>query len=211
MTQERRLAGFHGVDLRGLGSVVLTGGPEHKVEVEAPEDLQDRVRAEVQGGILVIGVRWWLGALFRAAELSEMVIRVTIPELRELRLSGAGRMHSESTLKLEDLGLRLTGAGRLSLDLEARRVEARLSGAGSVELSGTAEELEIRLTGAGALRAEGLHVRRAYVKTSGAGECRVHATEALEAQVSGAGTVRYRGKPRVESRISGAAKLLPLD
>jgi len=211
MTQVRKLSGFHSVDLRSLGTVVLASGPEHKVEVEAAEDLQTRVRTEVRDGVLVVGLRWWLGALLRMAALSDVVVRVTTPELRELRLSGAGQVRSEGTFKLEDLDVRLSGAGRLTLDLEARRVDARLSGAGAMELSGAADEVEFLLSGAGALRAEGLQARRVRVKASGAGECRVHASESLEADVSGAGSVRYRGKPRVESRVTGVGKVAPLD
>jgi hypothetical protein len=211
VTEARELSQFHSVDLRSLGRVVLASGPEQKVEVEAEEDLQSRVRTEVQGGVLVVGLRWWLGALLRVPELREVVVRVTVPELREVRLSGAGQVRSEAPLQVGDLELRLSGAGHVALELAGRRVEARLSGAGAVELSGTAEELEIRLSGAGAVRAEHLAARRVRVRTSGAGECRVQASETLEAEVSGAGSVRYRGNPRVESRITGVGRLSPLD
>jgi hypothetical protein len=210
MRQVRKLSGFHSVDLRSLGTVVLAMGPEQKVEVEAPEDLQPRVRTEVQDGVLVVGLRWWLGALLRVPDLRDVMVRVTAAELRALRLSGAGQVRSEGVLKVEDLDLRLSGAGRLALDLEARRLEARLSGAGAVELSGTAEELEIRLSGAGAVQAERLQARRVRIKASGAGECRVNASEALEAEVSGAGSVGYLGNARVESRITGVGKVAPL-
>ncbi len=211
MSEVRELSQFHSVDLRSLGRVILASGPEQKVEVEAEEDLQSRVRTEVQGGVLVVGLRWWLGALLRVPELSEVVVRVTVPELREVRLSGAGQMRSEAPLQVGDLGLRLSGAGRVALQLAARRVEVRLSGAGAVELSGTAEELEIRLSGAGAVHAERLQTRRVSIRASGAGECRVQASETLEAEVSGAGSVRYRGNPRVQSRITGVGRLSPLD
>jgi len=211
MTEVRELSGFHSIDLRSVGRVVLISGSEPKVEVVAEEDLLPRVRTEVQGGVLVVGLRWWLGALLRVPELGEVVVRVTTPELREARLSGAGRLSSEGSLKLEDLDLRLSGAGQVALELTARRVEVRLSGAGAVELSGTAEELEIRLSGAGAVRAERLQARRVRIRASGAGECRVQAAETLEVEVSGAGSVRYRGNPRVESRITGVGRLAPLD
>jgi hypothetical protein len=211
MRQVREFSRFHGVDLRSLGRVVLASGPEQKVEVEAEEDLQPRVRTEVQDGVLVVGLRWWLGALLRVPELGEVVVRITLPELREVRLSGAGQVRSEDALQVGDLDLRLSGAGRVSLQLAARRVDARLSGAGAVELSGTAEELEVRLSGAGAVRADRLQARRVRIRASGAGECRVHASEHLEAEVSGAGSVRYRGNPRVESRITGVGRLSPLD
>jgi hypothetical protein len=211
MTEVRELSRFTSVDLRSLGRVVLASGPEQKVEVEAEEDLQSRVRTEVQGGVLVVGLRWWLGALLRMPELSEVVVRVTVQELREIRLSGAGQVRSEGPLRVGDLDLRLSGAGHLALELAANRLDVRLSGAGAVELSGTAAEMEIRLSGAGAVRADRLETRRVRIRASGAGECRVQAAETLEAEVSGAGSVRYRGNPRIESRITGVGRLAPLD
>jgi len=211
MTQARKLDRFHSVDLRGLGQVVLVSGPEQTVEVEAEETVQAHVRTEVQHGVLVVAVRGWLGALVRMPALREVVVRVTTPELRAVKLSGAGQVRGAGALKLQDLDLRLSGAGRLALDLEARRVEASLTGAGAVELSGKAEELEIHLSGAGAVKAERLRARRVRIKTSGAGDCRVNASEDLQVQVSGAGSVRYLGRPRLESRITGAGKLTRLD
>ena len=211
MTEVRELSRFTSVDLRSLGRVVLASGPEQKVEVEAEEDLQSRVRTEVQDGVLVVGLRWWLGALLHVSELSEVVVRVTVQDLREIRLSGAGQVRSEGPLRVGDLDLRLSGAGHLALELEANRLDVRLSGAGAVELSGTAAEMEIRLSGAGAVRADRLETRRVRIRASGAGECRVQASEVLEAEVSGAGSVRYRGNPRVESRITGVGRLAPLD
>ena len=71
-----------------------------------------------------------------------------------MRLSGAGQVRGEGPLRVGDLDLRLSGAGHLKLELQAKRVEVRLSGAGAVELSGTAAELEIRLSGAGVVRAD---------------------------------------------------------
>jgi hypothetical protein len=211
MTEVRELSGFHSIDLRSLGRVVLASGPEPKVEVVAEEDLLPRVRTEVEGEVLVVGLRWWLGALLRVPELGEAEVRVTSPQLRGVRLSGAGQVRSEGPLQVEDLDLRLSGAGRVKLQVAARRVEVRLSGAGAVGLSGTAEELEIRLSGAGAVQAENLAARKVRIRASGAGECRVQASETLEAEVSGAGSVRYRGHPRIESRITGVGKISPLD
>ena len=193
MTEVRELEGFHSVDLRSFGRVVLMGGSQQKVEVEAEEDLLPRVRTEVRDGVLVVGLRWWLGALLRMPELGEVQVRVTAPQLRSVRLSGAGQVRSEGALSAEDLDLRLSGAGHLALELKARRVETRLSGAGAVELSGTAEEQEIRLSGAGAVKAERLASRRVRIRASGAG------------------SVRYLGKPRIESRITGVGRLFPID
>jgi hypothetical protein len=211
LSEVRELSAFQAIELRSFGRVFVASGAEQKVEVNAEEDLLERVRTEVEDGVLVVGLRWWLGALLRLPELREVEVHVTLPELRAVKLSGAGQVRSEGVLKAEELELRLSGAGRLSLRLEAGRVSTSLSGAGAVELSGSAGELEVRLSGAGAVDAEGLAARRVRIRASGAGECRVQAAESLEVELSGAGSVRYRGHPRLESRITGVGRIVPLD
>lgn len=210
-TEAREVGEFHSIEFRGIGTVLLAAGAKPAVEVTTAEDLQPRVRTEVRDGVLVISLRWWLGSVFRILELQSLEVRVTLKELRGVRLSGAGAMRSASALPAKELKLHLSGAGRLSLEVQAAEVEAHLSGAGRVELSGTAEELEIQLSGAGAVSAESLAARKVRVRTSGAGECRVRAAEVLKAELSGAGSVRYLGSPRVESRITGVGKVEPLD
>jgi hypothetical protein len=116
-------------------------------------------------------------------------------------------VESNGRLTVVELDLRLSGAGRISLELQGRRVQVRLSGAGSIELSGEAEEQEVHLTGAGSIGTERLATKRARVRSSGAGEVRLQATESLEATLSGADSLLYRGSPRVESRISGVGRV----
>jgi hypothetical protein len=190
-----------------VGQVILASGEEPSVEVTAEQSVIDRICTEVRDGVLVISIRWWFGLLFRAWHLRNLEVRLRVKDLRSFRLSGAGTVESNGRLGVEELDLRLSGAGKMALELQGRRVRVRLSGAGSIELSGEAEEQEIQLTGAGSIDAERLASKRARVRSSGAGECRLQVSETLEAVLSGVGSVLYRGSPRVESRISGLGRL----
>ena len=210
-TEKREVGLFYSVDFRGVGNLVLSVGETQSVEVTTAEDLQPRVRTEVRDRVLVISLRWWLGSVFRILELQNLEVRVTLKELRGVRLSGAGTVRGTGVLPVKEVDLRLSGAGRLELELQGGEVVTRLSGAGRVELAGTVERQEIHLTGAGAVAAERLEARKVWVNASGAGECRVCAAEELKAEVSGAGSVRYRGRPRVDSRVTGVGRVEPLD
>ncbi len=206
-TEKRNVGPFHGVNFRGVGRVILAPGDEASVEVTAEQSVIDRVGTEVRDGVLVVSIHWWFGMLFRAWHLHGLQVRLGVKDLRSLRLSGAGTVASEGRLAVEELDLRLSGAGRVALELQGRRVSVRLSGAGSIELAGEAEEQEFLLSGAGSIDAEHLASKRARVRSSGAGECRLQVSETLEASLSGVGSVLYRGSPRVESRISGLGRL----
>jgi hypothetical protein len=206
-TEKRELPPFHSVDFRGVGRLILEAGDVPSVEVTAEQSLLSRIRTEVSDGVLIITIRWWFGLLFRAWDLRSLEVRLRLKELRRLSMSGAGTVESNGRLSCEELDLRLSGAGRMSLELQSRRVRVLLSGAGSVELSGQAEELELQLSGAGSIQAERLASKRARVRSSGAGQCRLQVAETLEATLSGVSSVLYRGSPRVESRISGVGRL----
>jgi hypothetical protein len=206
-TEKRKLPPFHSVDFRGIGHVILEAGEEPSAEVTAEQSLLPRIRTEVQDGVLIVSIRWWFGLLFRVWDLQSLEVRLAVKDLRRLSLSGAGTVESCGRLTVEELELRLSGAGRMSLELQGRRALVRLSGAGSIELSGEVEEQEVQLTGAGRIEAERLATKRARIRLSGAGECRLQVADTLEATLSGAGSVLYRGSPRVESRIRGVGRL----
>ena len=206
-TEKRNVGPFHGVDFRGVGRVILAPAEEASVEVSAEQSVIERIVTEVRDGVLVVSIRWWFGLLFQAWHLRNLEVHLKVKDLRSFRLSGAGTVESNGRLGVEELDLRLSGAGRMALELQGRRVRVRLSGAGSIELSGEAEEQEIQLTGAGSIDAERLASKRAQVRSSGAGECRLQVSETLEAALSGVGSVLYRGNPRVQSRISGVGRL----
>ena len=210
-TEKRNVGPFHGVDFRGVGRVILAPAEEASVEVSAEQSVIERIVTEVRDGVLVVSIRWWFGLLFQAWHLRDLEVRLKVKDLRNLSLSGAGTVESDGRLGVEELDLRLSGAGRVALELQGRKVRVRLSGAGSIELAGEVEEQELQLTGAGSIDAERLSSKRSRVRSSGAGECRLRVSDTLEAAISGAGSVLYRGSPRIESRIRGVGRLESLD
>jgi hypothetical protein len=210
-TQAREVTRFNRVDFRGIGRLILSQGDKQSVTVSASEAVIPHVRTDVREGVLIVALRWWPGIFLRIRELTTLEVRLVVEELSGLRVSGAGTVESRERIQAPEMELQLSGAGEIRLELHGRRVATHLTGAGRIVLWGEAEEQEIRLTGAGSIQAERLASRIAKIHSSGAGECRVHASEELDVRLSGAGTIRYIGNPAIQSRISGVGTLSAMD
>jgi hypothetical protein len=210
-TEQREVSLFKKVDFRGIGRLVLSQGEKQSVSVTASEVVLPHVRTDVRDGVLIVSFRWWPGMLFRIAEMKTLEVQLIVEELAGLKVSGAGIVQSREKIQVKEMDIHLSGAAEISLELQGRRIGTRLTGAGSIVLWGQAEEQEIRLTGAGSIQAENLVTHSTRIQASGAGECRVNATDTLDAKLSGAGRIRYRGNPKIQSRITGLGTLVTMD
>ena len=211
VTENREVSRFNRVDFRGIGRLILSQGEKQAVTLSASQAVISHVRTEVREGVLNISVRWWPGILLRLSEIKTLEVQLVVEDLVGIKVSGAGIVESRERLQVQEMELQLSGAGEIHLELKGRKIGTHLTGAGRVVLWGEAAEQDIRLTGAGSVQAERLVSRSARIHSSGAGECRVHATESLELRLNGAGTIRYLGNPRIESHITGLGTLASMD
>lgn len=76
---------------------------------------------------------------------------VTIPELRELKLTGAGDVTGKGKLVFPKVNILISGTGDASLNVECDTIVARLTGIGDLKLNGHCHYLEATITGLGDL------------------------------------------------------------
>jgi hypothetical protein len=203
VTETRDVSGFDGVTLRGFGSVTVTQGDHTALTIEAEEDVMPRVTAEVEDGVLVLGLRraGWVNGLKR--KRLSIKFSVTMDQIRKLILSGVGRIDAPC-VDADGLSLVVSGAGAIEVGaLSAESLSVILSGAGSCEVAGKTVSQNINLSGAGNYKAPDLECVTANVIVSGAGDVTIHVQETLDAQISGTGSIRYHGAPTVRQRVTG--------
>lgn len=187
-TQQRQVAQFREVELRGAGSLVVMVGQPTSLSVTANQATLDKLRTEVKDGRLFIehepgGWNW-----FRRGSTLKLVL--TTPSLADLEVNGAG-------------DVTITGATGPELELQVR-------GAGNIEASGDTQKLEAHVNGAGDMDLSKLIARDAKVSVNGAGNMKVHATGAFEATVNGVGSISYEGNPQpVKTEINGVGSIGP--
>jgi hypothetical protein len=206
-TETRELEVFDRIRLDGFGSVRLTQGERHRVIVEADSDVMPRITAEVDGGVLILGLKrqGWMEGL-RRKKLS-ITFDVTAEVIRGLALSGVGRIDAPE-IKTDALDVLVSGAGAIEIgSLNAESLDVVLSGAGSCEISGKVGKQSLSLSGAGSYMASELESDTATALVSGAGDATILVRDTLDARVSGSGSIRYEGGATVRQRVTGVGSI----
>lgn len=167
-----RAAGrFSAIAVEGPAALQVTVGSRESVEVEADDNLLDRITTDVDGGRLEIGTR----GSFRTRITP--VVRVTVRDLERLRVRGSG-----------DTWIGGIDGGRLELVLQ---------GSGDIHVEGRAEAVTANLYGSGNIELARLSAPSFEAAVYGTGNIRVHATGTLSAAVFGTGRIDFSGNPRL--------------
>ncbi|WP_324677301.1 PspC domain-containing protein [Hymenobacter sp. GOD-10R] len=201
-------SGFERVEASGAYRVYVRQGGEFKVEAAGDErDLRD-LRVDTDGGKLVIRNRnsgSWFN--FSKNTRSPVLIRIQVPTLRSLDLSGACRA-DVAGFKGEAMSVGQSGASAAILDVDVPRLDLDLSGACRTDLRGQANEFHAEGSGACQIQALDLQVDKANLELSGVSRARVRVANELRTDLSGACHVDYAGNPtEVKNETSGSSRV----
>jgi hypothetical protein len=208
VNQTRAVSTFTAVEVSGDFEVYLRQGPAEDIRLEGQQNVLDVVTTKVDGQELEIKFKPFVNV----GRHKPIRVYITNPTLTSLDLSGSSRAEGQTPWTVDNLHLKVSGSGSLSLEMqEANEVESRISGSGSMNLSGDAEDFQSEISGSGDVRAFGFVVKRADAKISGSGNCELTVTQSLNARISGSGNVRYKGDPSVNVSVSGSGKVTRVD
>jgi hypothetical protein len=208
VTEERTHSGFSKIALEIAADLYVTQGDEYGVNIEASENLMEIIETKVSGTTLVIDLK--KGKCIKNDH--SIKVYITLPELKELNVSGSGDIFVPNKLITDELELDISGSGRVEMDsLFVNHIETKISGSGEIILVAmdTVETEKIDISGSGEIRAFDVLAKTVDIRVSGSGECQVHAIETLEVDISGSGDVTYKGNPIIDQRISGSGTLKP--
>jgi uncharacterized protein YdeI (BOF family) len=201
ITQDRKVAGFTGIQVSGGFQVEISQGNKEGVKLELEENLMNQVKTEVRNGVLRI---YNEGSITTS---KSMKAYVTVKDLNKVEISGGVKLTGKSTFKANTFDLDLSGGSKVTLAIDTKKLTADMSGASKVELSGKADEVEMDMSGASNVNAADLETKRMKVGASGASKVKVYASEALDINASGASSVQYKGSPSITSDVSSAARV----
>jgi len=181
---------FQNIELGGMFNVTLISGNNPQVVIETDSNLMAIVNVYVREEILNINSR-----NDRVLRPTRMNITITYPELKQVSISGAGKISSPEPVESQELIFDISGAGEIDLNINTQILRTNLSGAGSLNLEGEADQHFANLSGANHLQSSNLITRETRIRLSGAGSAEVYASEIIDASLSGVGTIRYYGNP----------------
>jgi hypothetical protein len=161
----------------------------------------------------------------------KQIVYITVRDLKLLNCSGAVEVSGNSPIALQDLEVRVSGASKVSLNLQLNQLKLNTSGASEIhfnlqadqlfmttsgasdiELIGKANGFEINSSGASKLNAFDFEVATAKISASGASDAKVNVAQQIELSVSGASELYYKGNATiVNQHSSGASKIEKVD
>lgn len=189
---------FHGISVSGGIDLYISSGDEAVAVSAASTEVRDRIKTEVDGGILKIyldgnGIR----NLFRGDH--KLKAYVSYKTLRYLSASGGCDVFTEGVIKSDVLKLSLSGGCDFLGKLDVDKLDVHQSGGTDIKVSGRAVEVTIRASGGSDFVGNDFTAEVATISASGASDVSIAATRVLSASASGASDVRYKGDPEVRN------------
>ena len=228
-TRQYDFSEFTRVDISSAFSYEIMQSDTYSISITANNNLFDDINVAKEGQTLIIGMEFpevsW--AIKINTNPSPKVV-ITMPQLQGLESSGAtsgivadfnstenldvtaSGASSVELVKISagDVIFDVSGAGKVTGDIEATNIEVEISGASTVHLKGSADSIAADGSGASHLKLADLKVGNANIILSGASDCTVNLDGKLDAELSGASTLEYIGEPTLGiTDISGASKL----
>ncbi|TGE23836.1 PspC domain-containing protein [Hymenobacter aquaticus] len=204
------VSGFRTIEASGAYRVLVRQGPEFKVDAAGDDkDLRD-LRVEANGNELTIRGRNRNSFLSGFGNRKPVLIRVQMPELTSLDLSGVCKANVAG-FKDQALQVEQSGACYALLNVDVPRLDLNLSGACRTDLRGAANELNVEGDGASQVQGLRMSTQSADLELSGMSKARVKVADRLRAELSGASRVEYTGSPnKVQKDVSGSSRVVRL-
>ncbi len=142
---------FTELSVSSMVEVKLSKSDTWKVSINLPGDLDSYLDVRMDGNELRIGMRNIPAVIQRKLRNMNVTATVSMPELRELEVSGAASVTCNDTYDLGDkeFSLELSGAGKLKgMTVNAKKLDLEMGGASSAELAGVFDTAEIEMGGA---------------------------------------------------------------
>jgi len=163
-TETRQLATFTNVISSGSVDIILKHGTVQEVKVVTDKGLAHKVRTEVNDNILTVSNpgQFWNVKVLR--------VYITVPIIKEIRLTGSGDLETEGTFPCNDLLFNIRGSGDIKLNLNTVNVKGSISGSGDAEIYGVTGVLDLTLSGSGDIEAKDLRLAKLLLQVSGSGD-----------------------------------------
>lgn len=208
--QKRNVPGFHAVRISSGIDLYLSQAGEEAVAVSASsEEYRDKIRTEVQDGVLKIylenneGFHWGNWGVNK-----RLKAYVSCKVLDALRASGGSDVFIEGVVKTDKLDLDMSGGSDLRGKVEAHDLSIIQSGGSDAYLSGAAEHLSLHASGGSDFHGNDLTADNCRVDASGGSDVHIIVNKELSVNASGGSDVYYSGSGVVrESHSSGSSSI----
>ncbi len=193
---------FYGIEIDGAVNLVLTQSNVQSVQVNAPENIMDKVSVSVEDNFLKITT----DKIYTKKEIKVYVVN---PSFLKIKAQGASKIHANSSITTDKLELDLYGATKIVFDsLKTDFLDVELYGAGAADVKGAARKMLAKIEGVSKFNAKDLQLKVADMKVNGASDVDLQVTDSLWIEANGASKVECKTRPKfVKEEVFGASKI----
>lgn len=211
ITESRVVDSFSQIDLRDFGRLVISQSPEESLTIETNAELMPKIRSEVRGDKLVLGIgRDWMERAFSGYDfIRQRTVNyiLSVKRLEAIQLSGKHEVLINE-LDAAQLSIHSSGASEIEMTgFTADTLKFDASGRCQFVCSGRVEKQSIKVSGSCEYQASELQSQKSSIKISGRSTVEVWAEKSLDVSISGMGTILYRGAPAISQSISGMGNI----
>jgi len=205
-TREVNITGYSALKVSDAFNIYIQfSDSKEKIEIEANENLHDKIVVEMANGTLGIRLRNHTSIRGNPTLNAYIVTK----RITDFELSGASKVSLESTLAASDVSIELSGASEFTGELDLEQLELEAGGAAHIDLFGKVDKLDASLSGASTLKHYDLLVKALDIRLSGASDAYLSVSETIDIDASGASKLRYKGSPIIDKiKLSGASEII---
>lgn len=204
--EPRKTGSFTGIDVSGGIDIYISAGDEAVVVSASKSEYRERIKTEVENGILKI---WYDGKWgVNMSGNKNLKAYVSYKTLKSLEASGGSDITVDGSVTASDFSLQLSGGSDFKGAVNVGKMTVKQSGGSDVKISGKATTLTVDANGGSDFKGYGLETDVCSLEASGGSDIEVTANKELSARASGASDINYKGNPAVkEAKASGASSV----
>lgn len=183
---------FSSLDIEKIGKVVLSYGPESKIELECPVGEHSYIKAKQSGQKVSISSK-------NSTAVSHSTLFVTLNSSKlKLDASAVGRIESDGTISIETISIKGLAIGSMQLDVQSKLISVEGKAFGDVVLSGTCGNSKFDILAINSLNCSALQLEGAQVQVKSSSDIQLNVSTFLELDLSACPSVSVIGEPIVK-------------
>jgi hypothetical protein len=200
---------FHHVYLDYRTHLLIKQDSAQEISVRAGKNLLPRIETSIRNDTLFIhnNNRFNFVRNFR----DSVIVSLFVPTLRSITYKSSGSVQTIGQLNMPSFDLTCRdGSGQINLNLHTDSLSLYFhTGPADMRLDGSTDYLYLYSAGQGFIQLQNCVANLAQVDSRGSGDCFVHASTRLLADINGAGNVNYVGNPGILVKGAGPGRLIP--
>ncbi len=202
VTKVYELGPYDGLKVKTHARVYLTQDAISSVAIEAEPNILEHITVTVNsvGDLIIDQDRcFW--------EHDTIRVYLHTPVMNSIEVSGNTIITSDGIFTGPDMSYKISGSGKIQMNIDAQTLSANISGSGTLLLDGQTVGELYEVTGSGDIQSFGLVADQCDIRISGSGNAEVSVNDELTVKITGSGDVWYKGHPTINSLITGSGRL----